>query len=455
MASVTKENIGDLHDKLIVKVSKEDYFPSFEKSIKEYSKKANIPGFRKGMVPAGVVKKMYGASIFYDEVIKAVEKELNEYLAKEKPEIFAQPLPMESDLRNLDMSNPLDYDFPFEMGTKPAISLDELTAVKPVFHKVHVTDEMVNEEVEKLMTKHGEMKDDAEEVSVPENVLNVTFQESDAEGNPLPEALTKDNSILVEYFAEDFRPRLYGKKKDDFVVLQLKNAFAEKEREWILADLGLDKNDEVSLEKYFRMMILKIELLEKSELNEELFNIVFPGKGIKTETEFRQALKDEIQAQWDAASRGQMQDQLYHILIDTPIKFPDEFLKRWIAVGGEKKKAPEEVEAEYPSFSNQLKWTLISDKIINENNIDVTEEELRNFMRQEIRGYFGQMNLGQDTPWIDSYIDRMMKEEKQVDSSYRRILTEKMFSWLESQVTPEEKITSPEELLAMGHDHSH
>ena len=70
MAEVTRENIGLLHDKLIVKLSKEDYYPSFEKTIKEYSKKANIPGFRKGMVPAGMVKKMYGASVFYDEVIK-------------------------------------------------------------------------------------------------------------------------------------------------------------------------------------------------------------------------------------------------------------------------------------------------------------------------------------------------------------------------------------------------
>ncbi len=329
MASVTKESIGDLHDKLIVKVSKEDYYPSFEKAIKDYSKKANIPGFRKGMVPVGMVKKMYGASIFYDEVIKAVEKELNEYLTKEKPQIFAQPLPMESDLRNLDMSDPSEYDFPFEMGIKPAISLDVLTTAKPVFYKVAVTDEMVNEEVEKLVTKHGEMKD-AEEVNAPENVLNVTFQESDAEGNPLPDATSKDNSILVKYFAEDFRPQLMGKKKDDFVVLQLKNAFPEKEREWIISDLGLDKNDEASLEKYFRMSISKIGLVEKKELNEDFFKVVFPGKEIKTEEDFRQTLKDELQAQWDAASRGQMHDQLYHALIETPLKFPDEI---WILMG--------------------------------------------------------------------------------------------------------------------------
>ena len=159
MASVIKENIGDLHDKLTVKITKEDYLPSFEKAIKEYSKKANIPGFRKGMVPAGMVKKMYGASIFYDEVIKSVEKQLQEYLTEEKPGIFAQPLPMESDLRGLDMNNPSEYDFPFEIGLKPEITLDALSSAKPVFHKVKVTPEMVNEEIEKLVTKFGTMND--------------------------------------------------------------------------------------------------------------------------------------------------------------------------------------------------------------------------------------------------------------------------------------------------------
>ena len=454
MATVTKENIGNLHDKLTVKVSKEDYYPSFEKAIKEYSKKANIPGFRKGMVPAGMVKKMYGASIFYDEVVKAVEKEIQEYLNKEKPEIFAQPLPMESDFRNLDMSNPTEYDFPFEIGLKPGISIDALKTAKPVFHKVKVTDKMVEEEIEKLVTKYGDMKD-AESVTAPENVLNVLFEESDADGNAVQEGISKDNSILVKYFAEDFRPKLFGKKKDDFVILQLKNAFPEKEREWILSDLGLDKNDSSSEGKYFKMTITKIGLVEKKQLNEEFFNQVLPGKEIKTEESFRNALKEQLQQQWDAASRSQMHDQLYHLLLESPLQFPDEFLKRWIAIGGEKKKTNEEVEAEYPSFTNQLKWTLISDKIINENKLEVSEAELRDYMKEEIMRYFGQMNMGEDNQWIDSYIDRMMKDEKQVDSSYRRIITEKLFNWLETQVAPIEKETSSEELLSLQHHHHH
>jgi trigger factor len=454
MASVTKENLGNLHDKLTVKVSKEDYLPSFEKAIKDYSKKANIPGFRKGMVPVGMVKKMYGASVFYDEVIKSVEKELQEYLAKEKPSIFAQPLPMENDLRNLDMNKPEDYEFPFDIGLKPEIGLDALSSAKPTFHKVKVTPEMVNEEIEKLVTKNGDLKD-AETVTAPENVLNVLFEESDAEGNPVPEGISKDNSILLKYFSEEYQQKLQGKKVEDSVVLQLKDAFPEKEREWILSDLGLDKEDASSVEKYFKMSITKIGLVEKKELNEEFFNQVLPGKDLKTEEDFRKTLEEEIQKQWDAASHNQVQDQLYHTLIDTPIEFPDAFLKRWIEIGGEKQKTKEQVEEEYPHFVNQLKWTLISDKIIRDNKLEVSDEELKESMKEEIMGYFGQMNLGEDTSWIESYVDRMMKDEKQVDSSYRKLITKKLFDWLESQVTPEEKEITSEEFLAMQENHHH
>ena len=454
MASITKENLGNLHEKLTVKVLKEDYLPSFEKSIKDYSKKANIPGFRKGMVPPGMIKKMYGASLFYDEVIKSVDKELQEYLQKEKPEIFAQPLPMENDLRKLDMNKPADYDFPFEIGLKPEVALDALSTAKPLFYKVKTTPEMVTEEVEKLVTKNGDLKN-AETISAPENVLNVLFEESDAEGNVVAEGISKDNSILLKYFSEEYQQKLQGKKVNDFIVLQLKDAFPEKEREWILSDLGIDKEDTSSIEKYFKMTITKIGLVEKKELNEEFFNQVFPGKELKTEEEFRKTVEEEIQKQWDAAGHNQVQDQLYHTLLDTPLQFPDEFLKRWIEIGGKKTKSKEEVEKEYPQFANQLKWTLISDKIIKDNNLDVTEEELRNNMKKEVMNYFGQMNLGQDASWLESYIDRMMKDEKQVDSSYRRLITEKLFNWLESQVTPEEKETTSEDFLAILHHHHH
>src|SRR6476661_4179106 len=157
MATVVRENIGLLNDKLTVKLEKSDYLPAFEKKLKEYSKTANIPGFRKGMVPAGMIKKMYGPSIFSDEVLRGVEKQLYTYLNDEKPEIFAQPLPLEGDMSKIDLNNPGDYEFNFEIGLKPSFEIPDMAKASLIFHKVNVTDEMVNEEMNRMQIKAGKM----------------------------------------------------------------------------------------------------------------------------------------------------------------------------------------------------------------------------------------------------------------------------------------------------------
>src|SRR5215213_2586931 len=232
MATVTQQDVAPLHKHLNVTINKEDYLPTFEKSLKEYSKKANIPGFRKGMVPAGLIKKMYGNSLFVDEVLKTVDKQVFQFLETEKLDIFAQPLPVDMNLSQLDVNNPNNYTFIFEVGMKPDFQLPDLSKEKIKRYKVDVNEEMVKEEVERLRTRYGNMSE-PETVSSDENVLNVSFIETDAAGNELEGGIRKDNSLLVKYFKENFRQSLLGKKKDDTIQLKLDDAFEGKEKEWI------------------------------------------------------------------------------------------------------------------------------------------------------------------------------------------------------------------------------
>ncbi len=286
MATVTKENIGLLHEKLTVKLEKTDYLPSFEKALKEYSKKANIPGFRKGMVPSGLIKKMYGPSLFTDEVLKSVDRELIGYLETDKLDIFAQPLPLESDFTQLDVNKPSDYTFNFEIGMKPDFQLSDLASAKITKYVVPVTDEMVNNEIDRLQNRHGNMKDE-ETVSSEENVLNVNFVEADADGNAIEGGITKDNSILVKYFSKTSRKKWMGKKVGDAETVQLKKAFDAKELEWILSDLGL-KDVTGGDERFFNILITKVGMMEKRELNEEFFNLLYPNQDVKTEDDLRE-----------------------------------------------------------------------------------------------------------------------------------------------------------------------
>ncbi len=463
MATVTKENIGLLHEKLTVKLEKTDYLPSFEKALKEYSKKANIPGFRKGMVPAGLIKKMYGTSLFTDEVLKSVDRELIGYMQNDKMEIFAQPLPLESDFKHLDVNNPADYTFEFEVGMKPEFTLPDLATAKTTRYVVTVTDEMVETEIDRLQNRHGNMKD-VETVATEDNVLNVNFVETDEAGNEIEGGIKKDNSILVKYFSEGFRSKWMGKKVGDAEVAQLKNAFDEKEREWIVGDLGMDKEDPTAADKYFKIEITKVGLLEKRELNEEFFNQLHPGQEIKTEADFRNKIKADIQTYWNAQAMNQIHDQVFHQLVDhTAIKFPEGFLKKWIKTQNgtpenpQPEKTDEEVEKEFPTFISQLKWTLITDKIVEENGIQVNPEEIKAFAKQQLFSYMGGANLGEDQPWVTDYVEKMMKDRKYVEDAYSRIQTQKIFEWSAAQLKPTDKDISAEEFTKMveSHQHSH
>ncbi|MBX2931548.1 MAG: trigger factor [Chitinophagaceae bacterium] len=455
MATVIRENIGNLTDKLTVQIFKEDYFKNFEQSLKKYAKSANIPGFRKGMVPAGLVKKMYGQSVFTDEVLRTVELQLNEYLTTEKIDIFAQPLPLDNIETGLDMNNPADYSFAFEIGLKPDFTVN--TNIPVTRYKVTVTDEMINEEADRLQRRFGKMTE-PETVTDEETMLNVTFTEVDNAGNVLEEGINKPNSVLVKYFAPSFRANVLGKKKDDVIDVHLATAFEDKELDVILSDLGLDKNIAGVADKNFKLTITKIGLVEKAELGEEFFATVYPSKEIKTEADFRNTVKEDIEAYFASQSKNQIHDQIYHHLLDhTTIELPEEFLKRWMLHSGETKKSAEEIAQEFPSFKNSLQWSLITSKLTEENKIEVSPDDIRNFAKQQLFQYMGnQMNvLDEQQQWLEDYADKMMKDKKFVEDSFHRISTEKLFNILEERVTAKEESISADDFASKLHHHHH
>lgn len=455
MANVTRENLSVLNDKITVTLSKEDYLAGFEKSLKKYAKTANIPGFRKGMIPAGLIKKMYGQSVFSEEVMRQVEKSLLDYLENEKVDVFAQPLPLENNSPTLDMNNPTDYSFSFEIGLKPEVAID-VTKLNVKQYQVTVTDEMVEQEIDRLQVHNGKMTE-PETVTGDDNVLNVKFVETDNEGNDLESGITKENSLLVKYFTEKFRKNLIGKKAGDTVDLQLKKAFDDKEMEFILSDLGLEKGKKEEESKYFKLHITKVGLVERPELNEAFFETVYPGKAIATTDEFKKAVKSEIDNYYEAQVLNQVHDQIYHqLLAHANFQFPDSFLKRWLQVSGAKPKTNEEVETEFPTFKEQLKWTLISNQLRVEHKIEVLPDDIRNLAKQQLLQYLGgQINMGDNQQWVEDYANRMMQDRKFMEDSYHRIATEKMFTAVAEKVKKTEEAISAEDFAAKLHHHHH
>lgn len=431
MATVTRENLGTLHDKITVKISKEDYMPSFEKSLKQYAKQANVPGFRKGMVPAAMVRKMYGPSIFGDEVIRTAGRQLEDYLKAENLQIFAQPMIIPNSTMKADMNNAADMDFEFEIGIKPEFEIPALknkTAITK--YQVAISDKMLDDEIERTRRRFGKVEE-LTKVSANDEIAYLNLQACDADGNVNDAAEKVEHSGLIENYPEAFQKLLLGKSTNDtavFVPAEMAsgdalNAFMK----------NVLKADADKANGHFKLTLTKIGTIIPHDLNAELYMQVFQNQIINSPEEFKEKMRSELSKEFDNAAQRRMNDEMFELLVhSTPIELPVNFLKRWMKDGQEKPKSEAEVEKEFPSMEHQLRWELISSKIMEENKIQVTYEEVMEEIKKSVLGYFG-IESEEDAPWLQSYLQKMAKEDKTIDQTYRNMLINRLFDELAKQ----------------------
>ncbi|MBK9328987.1 MAG: hypothetical protein IPM95_06665 [Sphingobacteriales bacterium] len=179
---------------------------------------------------------------------------------------------------------------------------------------------------------------------------------------------------------------------------------------------------------------------EKAEINQDFFDKVY-GPGIVTTLEdFREKVRKELQDFSDKSAQNKFKDDIYLTLMEqTEVQFPDTFLKKFIKASNEKPIDDEQIEKEYPDFSKGLKWNLITTAIAKDNDIKVELEDVKNFSREQLRNQFMMYGGGITDEMIESFNDNMMSKQEHVKKSYDGALEQKLFTFIESQVTIEEK----------------
>jgi len=459
MATVTRENIGTLHEKITVKLTKEDYMPSFEKSLKQYAKNVNVPGFRKGNVPSGMVRKMFGQNIFSDEVLRSAGTKLEEYLKNESVAIFAQPMVMQKESPlSLDMNSPAEVDFDFEIGLKPDFEITPLknkTALTK--YKVNVSDKLVNDEIDRIQRRFGKAETQ-DSVASKEDIIYSKYEQCDAEGNVLPESQMVEDTVLLEKLPAKLQEMLMGKKNEESFVIRPADICTEEELASFMKD-PLKQGVEAA-NNYYKFTLTRVAKLIPRELDQELFAQVFQNREVKDEAEFKELIRAEVEKEYTRIANERLDNEIFELLVhNTHFQLPVDFLKRWMKDGGEKPKTQAEVEQEFPGFDHQLRWTLISDKLIQDNDINVSMEEVKEHIKAQVMGYFG-MTSDDDAPWMDSYLQKMLKDNKTMDETYRRLLFEKLFAWLRTQFDVTEQEVTEEEFFKLpdahaAHHHHH
>jgi trigger factor len=438
--NINKENIDDLNALLKIEIKKTDYEENVEKVLRDYRKKANVKGFRPGMVPIGLIKKMYGKAVQLDEINKLVSESIHKYLHDEKVEILGDPLPKEEDQALIDFDKQEDFTFTFELGLAPQFEIKLNKKNKVSLYQITVDEKMKNDFLSNYTRRFGQFISVGK--SGDKDMLKGNIAELKAsEGGLKAENTTISIDIIKD---EKIKKHFIGKKVDDEIDFDLRKALPN---DFEIAGILNKKKDEVAdVNGKFRFTIKEINRFEPAEIGQELFNKVYGEGVVNSEEEFMNRIEEEIVNNLKKESDFKVMQDIKKLALEkSDFSLPEEFLKKWLLKVNEKTTA-EQIEKEFDSFRSDLKWQLIRNKIAKENEIKISEEELQAEAENITRYQFQQYGLFYATDeQIGNYAKEMLKREDEAKRIAEKILEEKAIEKLKEVVKLEDKRITAED----------
>ena len=125
-----------------VAIEKKDYEAQIEKSLRQYRQKANMPGFRKGMVPLGMIKKMYGKYVLAEEINRIASESLFNYIRENNIVVLGQPMPC-TDHPTIDFETQESFEFRFDIALAPTLDIKLTKRDKLTRYEVEVDDALI------------------------------------------------------------------------------------------------------------------------------------------------------------------------------------------------------------------------------------------------------------------------------------------------------------------------
>lgn len=432
--NIKTEQTGSNQMGLIIEISATDYTPRVEKAIKDFRQKASVPGFRPGMVPVGMVKKMHGSAIKADEVNKIVVDELHKYLTDNKISYLGEPiLNHEKSTVDFDQEN-ADFSFYFEIGIQPNIDLTAAKLDTITEYEVEPAEEDLKKEMDYLTRQYGML-------SEPETVGDDDLVYGNITRPSAPEVEPFESTIFLQAIEnKKIKKEFIGKKATDVLAFDLKKAFGDKPNE-VAKTLKIKVEEVATMDTEIQFQITRISRITPAEVNEDLFAKVFQGEEIKTEEEFMGKIKQQMSAQYAETTRQKfMNDAISELIKKVEIDVPHDFMKKWL-LESNKEANIETLDAEYEKALDSIKWQLIENKLVEENNIQISRQDIKEFIMDFFRTNYFKNNTDADLEErLGTLAESSMKTEKDVKNIYDQLFDKRIEEALK-KVVPVEKQT--------------
>jgi trigger factor len=444
---IVKENVDELNAVLKVKIAPADYLERYNNALKKYQKKVDLPGFRPGKVPVDMVKKRFGKHILVEEINDMLSESLHKYISENKIDILGNPLPKIDN--QVDFDHQTEFEFQYDLGLAPKLDIELSAKEKYPYYSVKVDDELIGKHVDYFRRNYGQVihPDASEE----KDVLIGDFTEVDKEGNVVPGGVFKTTLLDISKITNaQNKAKLIGLKKEDKVVLD--NLSDDAQYLFEVLELPAEKLAGLSLQ--FRLK--NLSRIVQAEVNQELFDKIYgPGK-VNSEEEFRNKIREELAVMFVADSdRKFMNEVVESILKKANLSLPEDFLKRYLLATNKEKISPEQVDKEYHSYSDALKWQLIENYLLKKYQITVPNEEVEQYVSNLVKMNFAKHGMANaDETTVKEQVKKVLSDEKQVRNAYDRLYDQKLIDLFKNTFTIEKKDVPYDEFFKTK-EHAH
>ena len=430
---------------LTVDIEKNDYAENLNKNLHKLRQKVNMPGFRKGMVPMGIVNKLYGKQAMVEEVNKLVSEKLFSYIRENNINVLGEPIPNETEQKEINFDTDENFEFCFDIALAPVIDIKLTKKDKLTSYLIKVDDELIDKQVDSYRRNYGSY-DKADKVE-EEDIVKGTIVELE-DGAPKPAGIFLEDAVLMPSYmkGKTEQKKFVGAKPEDKIVFNPFKAYKGAEAE-LASFLKIAKEDVKNMKSDFTFEIKEITRHKKAELNQEFYDRIFGPDAVKDETELRDKVKESLVAQFAPESEYKYIKDMREMLIGKAgdVVFADDILKRWLLISNEKT-TKESVENDFPQVIEDLKYHLAKEQLVRDNDIKVEKEDLDAFGRRVAKAQFAQYGmLSVPDDALDNYVKDMMKKQETVNNFVDRVIEEKLSALMKEKVAIDEKEVTYEE----------
>lgn len=431
---LTKNNIDELNIEVALTVEPSDYAENRKKKLSDIRRRAEIKGFRKGMVPASLIEKMYGASALVDSVNEVISHELTSFIKDEKLSVIGEPLPADNQPEN-DWTNGNTFNFTFEIACNPEVKLEFGKEDKITSYEIKVSDEAKKEMKDNLLKQYGSLED-GDEAKADDFII------ADLEQG---ENRIESTYIALRNVSEACKSQFLGVKAGDSFDVNVNEAF---ENEADRAALIKVKKEELEgIDPVYKLTVKTVKTFTSAPLTTETYDKIFGEGVVADEAGFDAKIEERLVAEYANETEYRLSRDIREYLVKkADLKLPETFMKKWLKVANEGKFTAEQIDKEFDAFAEDYRWSLVRDFLLKKYGVKIEQEDIlasaRGFAAYQFAMY-GMPNVPAEQ--LDNYAKSILADENQSRRIVEQVESEKAIAAVKPELKINKKSVSVEQ----------